>query len=144
MAIIAAEALGIPLNQIQLTNGDTDVTPYSVGESGSRTTPFTGPAVIAAAEDVRRQIFDLAARQLKVKPKNWTCATVRFFVKSRSGAEDSSGNKSCKMPANSSAARRPIRTFKEVEGKELLGPLRRGGSGYLDGACEDHPLRRGA
>ena len=29
MAIIASEALGIPLNQIQLTNGDTDVTPYS-------------------------------------------------------------------------------------------------------------------
>ena len=27
MAIIAAEALGIPLNQIQVTNGDTDVTP---------------------------------------------------------------------------------------------------------------------
>src|SRR5581483_2534832 len=43
MAIIASEALGIPLNQIQLTNGDTDVTPYSVGESGSRTTAFTGP-----------------------------------------------------------------------------------------------------
>ena len=38
MAIIASEALGIPLNQIQLTNGDTDATPYSVGESGSRTT----------------------------------------------------------------------------------------------------------
>ena len=61
MAIIASEALGIPLNQIQLTNGDTDVTPYSVGESGSRTTAFTGPAVVAAAEDVRKQIFDLAA-----------------------------------------------------------------------------------
>jgi len=67
MAIIAAEALGIPLDRIQLTNGDTDVTPYSVGESGSRTTSFTGPAVIAAAEDVRRQIFALAAGQLKVK-----------------------------------------------------------------------------
>jgi CO/xanthine dehydrogenase Mo-binding subunit len=38
-----------------------------VGESGSRTTAFTGPAVVAAAEDVRRQIFNLAADQLKVK-----------------------------------------------------------------------------
>ncbi len=37
MAIVASEALGIPLNQIQLTNGDTDVTPFSIGESGSRT-----------------------------------------------------------------------------------------------------------
>jgi len=81
MAIIASEALGIPLNQIQLTNGDTDVTPYSVGESGSRTTPFTGPAVIAAAEDVRRQIFNLAAGQLKVKAEELDLRNSEVFVK---------------------------------------------------------------
>jgi len=81
MAIIAAEALGTPLNQIQLTNGDTDVTPYSVGESGSRTTPFTGPAVIAAAEDVRRQIFALAAGQLKAKPEELDLRDSEVFVK---------------------------------------------------------------
>ena len=81
MAIIAAEALGIPLNQLQLTNGDTDVTPYSVGESGSRTTAFTGPAVIAAAEDVRRQIFNLAAGQLKIKPDELDLREGQVFVK---------------------------------------------------------------
>jgi xanthine dehydrogenase molybdenum-binding subunit len=81
MAIIAAEALGIPLNQVQLTNGDTDVTPYSVGESGSRTTPFTGPAVIAAAEDVRRQVFNLAAAQLKVKPEELDLRDGEVFVR---------------------------------------------------------------
>ena len=81
MAIIAAEALGIPLNQIQLTNGDTDVTPYSVGESGSRTTPFTGPAVIAAAEDVRRQIFTVAASQLKVTAEELDLRDGQVFVK---------------------------------------------------------------
>jgi xanthine dehydrogenase molybdenum-binding subunit len=82
MAIIAAEALGIPLSQIQVTNGDTDVTPYSVGESGSRTTPFTGPAVIAAAEDVRKQIFAIAAGQLKVKPEELDLRDGQVFVKS--------------------------------------------------------------
>ena len=81
MAIIAAEALGIPLNQIQVTNGDTDVTPYSIGESGSRTTPFTGPAVIAAAEDVRRQIFALAAGQLKAKAEELDLQNSEVFVK---------------------------------------------------------------
>src|SRR5918996_6410299 len=81
MAIIAAEALGIPLNQIQLTNGDTDVTPYSVGESGSRTTPFTGPAVIAAAEDVRKQIFAIAAGQLKVTPEEVDLRDGQVFAK---------------------------------------------------------------
>jgi CO/xanthine dehydrogenase Mo-binding subunit len=82
MAIIAAEALGIPLNQIQLTNGDTDVTPYSVGESGSRTTPFTGPAVIAAAEDIRRQVFARAAGQLKAKPEELDLRDGQVFVTS--------------------------------------------------------------
>ena len=81
MAIIAAESLGVPLNQIQVTNGDTDVTPYSVGESGSRTTPFTGPAVIAAADDARRQIFALAAEQLKAKAEELDLQNSEVFVK---------------------------------------------------------------
>jgi len=82
MAIIASEALGIPLNQIQLTNGDTDATPYSVGESGSRTTSFTGPAVVAAAEDVRKQIFALAVKQFKVKPEELDLRDGQVFAKS--------------------------------------------------------------
>jgi xanthine dehydrogenase molybdenum-binding subunit len=82
MALIASEALGIPLNQIQLTNGDTDVTPYSVGESGSRTTAFTGPAVVAAAEDVRKQIFALAAPKLKSKAEDLDLRDGQVFRKS--------------------------------------------------------------
>ena len=81
MAIIASEALGIPLNRIQLTNGDTDATPYSVGESGSRTTAFTGTAVVAAAEDVRRQIFNRAAGQLKAKADELDLRDSEVFVK---------------------------------------------------------------
>jgi CO/xanthine dehydrogenase Mo-binding subunit len=56
MAMIAAEALGVPLSQIDLVWGDTDTCPYSVGESGSRTTIQTGDAIIAAAEDLKKQI----------------------------------------------------------------------------------------
>jgi len=82
MAIIAAEALGIPLNRIQLTNGDTDVTPFCIGESGSRATSFTGPAVIAAAEDVRRLIFNVAAPQLKAKAEDLDLKDGNVFVKS--------------------------------------------------------------
>jgi putative selenate reductase molybdopterin-binding subunit len=56
MALIAAEALGVPLSKIDLVSGDTDRCPYSVGESGSRTTNFTGVAVVQAAGDLKRQI----------------------------------------------------------------------------------------
>lgn len=84
MAIIASEALGIPLHQIQLTNGDTDVTPFSIGESGSRNTSYTGPAVIAAAEDVKRQIFNVTAPQLKAKAEDLDLKDGFVFVKSNS------------------------------------------------------------
>ena len=58
MGMIAAEALGVPLSQVEVVWGDTDRCPYSVGESGSRTTIMTGIAVVEAAEDLKRQIAD--------------------------------------------------------------------------------------
>jgi CO/xanthine dehydrogenase Mo-binding subunit len=56
MGLIAAEALGVPLSKVKVIWGDTDRCPYSVGESGSRTTIMTGQAVVEAARDIRRQI----------------------------------------------------------------------------------------
>jgi putative selenate reductase molybdopterin-binding subunit len=56
MGMIAAEALGVPLSQVDVVSGDTDRCPYSVGESGARTTVMTGTAVVEAARDLRRQI----------------------------------------------------------------------------------------
>jgi CO/xanthine dehydrogenase Mo-binding subunit len=58
MAIIAAEALNVPVNRVTVISGDTDRCPYSVGESGSRTTNFTGYAVIEAARDLQRQVAE--------------------------------------------------------------------------------------
>lgn len=58
MGMIAAEALGVPFEKIQVNSGDTGTCPYSVGESGSRTTVMTGGAVIEAAHDLKRQIQD--------------------------------------------------------------------------------------
>lgn len=58
LGMVAAEALGVPLTDVDVVWGDTDRTPYSVGESGSRTTTMTGYAVIQAAEDLKRQIAE--------------------------------------------------------------------------------------
>jgi len=58
MAMIAAETLGVPLSQVDVVSGDTDRCPYSVGESGSRTTNMTGTAVVEAARDLLRQIAE--------------------------------------------------------------------------------------
>jgi xanthine dehydrogenase YagR molybdenum-binding subunit len=56
MALVAAEALGVRLSDIELVSGDTDRCPVSVGESGSRNTTQTGQAVIEAAEDLKKQL----------------------------------------------------------------------------------------
>jgi xanthine dehydrogenase molybdenum-binding subunit len=58
MNLIAAEALGMPLSRVEVVWGDTDRCPYSVGESGSRTTIMTGYAVVEAARDLKRQIAE--------------------------------------------------------------------------------------
>jgi xanthine dehydrogenase molybdenum-binding subunit len=56
MGMIAAEELGVPLSQVTVVWGDTDRCPYSVGESGSRTTIMTGQAVIEAVRLLKQQI----------------------------------------------------------------------------------------
>ena len=58
MALIAAEELDVPLSQVEVVWGDTDRCPYSVGESGSRTTTMTGYAVVQAAQDLKTQIAE--------------------------------------------------------------------------------------
>ncbi len=58
MGVIAAEALDVPLSRIEVMWGDTSRCPYSVGESGSRTTIQTGYAVVEAARDLKRQIAE--------------------------------------------------------------------------------------
>lgn len=58
MNIIAAEALDVPMSRVTVVWGDTDRCPYSVGESGSRTTIMTGYAIVQAAADIRKQISE--------------------------------------------------------------------------------------
>ena len=45
----------VPLSKVEVVWGDTDRCPYSVGESGSRTTIMTGYAVIQAARALKRR-----------------------------------------------------------------------------------------
>ena len=61
MALVAAEALDVPLSRIDLVSGDTDTCPFAVGESGSRNTTQTGRAIIEAAENLKKQVAEKGA-----------------------------------------------------------------------------------
>jgi putative selenate reductase molybdopterin-binding subunit len=64
LAQIAAETLGVSLDKIFITSGDTDITPFDVGAYASSTTIISGGAVKKAAEKVRAQVLEVAARML--------------------------------------------------------------------------------
>ncbi len=64
-AMIAAETIGIPLDSVKISSGDTDFG-IDLGAYSSRQTLMTGHATKEAAVDVRRQILGVLARELKV------------------------------------------------------------------------------
>jgi xanthine dehydrogenase YagR molybdenum-binding subunit len=66
LAQIAAEELGIPMDQISVQIGDTQINPYAPISAGSMTLPSVGPAVRTAAYDAKRQLLDIAAQVLQV------------------------------------------------------------------------------
>ena len=78
---IAAEVLQIPPERIAMSPADTLVTPFEFGPVGSRGTYAISSAVINAAEDAKRQLFELAAPKLGADPKDLDTADGVIFVK---------------------------------------------------------------
>ena len=65
IAQIVAETLGCRLEDIIIYSSDTDMTPFDVGAYASSTTFISGGSAKKAAEEVRRQIIDRAAKMLE-------------------------------------------------------------------------------
>lgn len=65
---IAAEVLGVPLEDILVYAADTDMTPFDTGAYASSTTYISGMAVKKAAEETRKMIVDRAALMLDERP----------------------------------------------------------------------------
>ncbi len=65
MAMVVAEELGLELDKIQIENADTGTTQFATRSGGSKTIPTESPAVRAAAVEIKRQLLDMAAQDLK-------------------------------------------------------------------------------
>ncbi len=68
LAQVAAEALGVRLEDVRIVLGDTERTPYTGNSWGSMTTASVAPAVRMAAEDARRHLLEAAAEMLDCSP----------------------------------------------------------------------------
>ena len=77
---IAAETLGVTLDRIVITSGDTDTTPFDVGAYASSTTIISGGAVKKAAEKVRAQVLALAATMLNADAEALACGNNEVWV----------------------------------------------------------------
>jgi CO/xanthine dehydrogenase Mo-binding subunit len=67
MAMIAAETLGVPLESVRVSSGDTDLS-VDLGAYSSRQTLMTGHATKEAAEQVRKQIAEVLAESMGCDP----------------------------------------------------------------------------
>mgnify|MGYP000129379358 CR=1 FL=1 len=78
---IAAEVLDFPLRDIYLATGDSDTAGYDIGAHASRTLYVGGNAIAQACEDVRRQLFERAAKVLDTAPEQLLMADKLIAVK---------------------------------------------------------------
>jgi len=68
LAQMAAEVLGVTLDDIVVYSSDTDYTPFDVGAYGSSTTYVSGMAVVMAAEKVKKRLRDVAGELMGEDP----------------------------------------------------------------------------
>ena len=69
MAQIAAEELGIPVEHVQVSLGDSSRGPFASISAGSSTVPSMGPAVRSAAADAKRQLIEIAAQRFHLEER---------------------------------------------------------------------------
>ena len=79
---LAAETLGVRLEDVRIVNGDTAVTPYGWGVRGSRTTTIDGMAVVQACQQARSLLFETASEMLECDPGELLARDRKIYMKS--------------------------------------------------------------
>lgn len=81
MCQIAAEEIGIPMEDVEISQADTDLTTFCLGAFGSRVTYIAGNAVRDAAVKVKQQILEMASEMLEASPDDLVIGDSKVFVK---------------------------------------------------------------
>jgi carbon-monoxide dehydrogenase large subunit len=69
LAQMAAEAIGVPLDDVTVPRTDTALTPYNGPVASSRTTYHMGNAILTAGAEIRDEVLGLAGETLGVDPE---------------------------------------------------------------------------
>ncbi len=81
MCQIAAEELGITMDDIVLVSGDSELCPYDIGNWLSAGIYVSGQAVRKAAADAKQQLLAYSAEALEVKADDLAVSHGRVYVK---------------------------------------------------------------
>jgi 4-hydroxybenzoyl-CoA reductase subunit alpha len=84
MAMIAAETLGIPLENVKVVSGDTDLS-VDLGAYSSRQTLMTGHATKEAAEQIRNKIAQFLSEELVYPVESITFRDGKVFFDGQPG-----------------------------------------------------------
>jgi CO/xanthine dehydrogenase Mo-binding subunit len=85
LAQMTAEELGLEFQDVEVSEADTEFTPFVLGGYASRLTMVAGNAVRKAASACREQLLEIAAEQLEVASEDLVMEGGEFSVK---GAPD--------------------------------------------------------
>jgi carbon-monoxide dehydrogenase large subunit len=80
-AQIVAGELGIPAENVEVREGDTDNTPFGLGTYASRSTPVCGAATAIVSRKVREKGKKIAAHMLEASAEDMEWTGERFQVK---------------------------------------------------------------
>jgi carbon-monoxide dehydrogenase large subunit len=86
-AQLVADALGVPLDHIEVVHGNTDVVPYGIGTFGSRSLAVGGAAVQMSVEKIKAKAKQLAAYMLDVRPEDVTYGDGAIYVTADPGRQ---------------------------------------------------------
>jgi 4-hydroxybenzoyl-CoA reductase alpha subunit len=81
LAQVAAEELGIALEDVRVVSGDTEICPVHAGSYSSRGTLWGGNAVKTAAADAKRQLLEVVADKFEISVEDLEVGDRKIWAK---------------------------------------------------------------
>ncbi|MDX1489120.1 MAG: molybdopterin cofactor-binding domain-containing protein, partial [Acidiferrobacterales bacterium] len=78
---LVAEEMEVPVDQVRVVIGDTDITPRDSGVRASRVTYVAGRAVVQACKTLRQQLLERAAHLLECSPSDVAFGEGSFWLR---------------------------------------------------------------
>jgi carbon-monoxide dehydrogenase large subunit len=80
LAQIVADRMGIPVDEVEVLHGDTQLSPIGLGTYGSRSLVVGGMAVVQACARVQDKMRRIAAHRLECRPEDVAFGEGRLYV----------------------------------------------------------------